>query len=272
MAILRKLVSNRGSSPLARGTQEPYEERLRRLRFIPAGAGNTYRHINAVIRQTVHPRWRGEHPHNLRQWDTEGRVIPAGAGNTLTKGYSNSSARGSSPLARGTRPGADRGDDVRRFIPAGAGNTSWVFRLGRYNPVHPRWRGEHDSYLEIVAPGAGSSPLARGTRSAVPDRRRAGRFIPAGAGNTVKCVDAAGKVTVHPRWRGEHSNAIEFVQESGGSSPLARGTPASSGSSWPAGRFIPAGAGNTFRSTGPAATLTVHPRWRGEHIGRPSFS
>ncbi|ENE50637.1 hypothetical protein ECP03022939_2730 [Escherichia coli P0302293.9] len=41
-----------GLSPLARGT---------RLRFIPAGAGNTLRRSAFFASRSVYPRWRGEH-------------------------------------------------------------------------------------------------------------------------------------------------------------------------------------------------------------------
>ena len=50
-----------GLSPLARGTQIVLVHFLQRLRFIPAGAGNTSE--TPVMRRliTVYPRWRGEH-------------------------------------------------------------------------------------------------------------------------------------------------------------------------------------------------------------------
>ena len=51
-----------------------------------------------------------------------------------------------------------------------------------------------------------------------------------------------------------------------GSSPLARGTPATK---WPLDsntRFIPARAGNTANADGRDAPRAVHPRSRGEHL------
>ncbi len=50
-----------GLSPLARGTRQNGLSSLVRLRFIPAGAGNTKKSdkINSV--RSVYPRWRGEH-------------------------------------------------------------------------------------------------------------------------------------------------------------------------------------------------------------------
>ena len=50
--------------------------------------------------------------------------------------------------------------------------------------VHPRWRGEHDLDSTKIYPGAGSSPLARGTLEWHAPGRQNMRFIPAGAGNT----------------------------------------------------------------------------------------
>ena len=50
-----------------------------------------------------------------------------------------------------------------------------------------------------------------------------------------------------------------------GSSPLARGTHTHAVAAYLYTRFIPAGAGNTAAFVSPRDTLTVHPRWRGEH-------
>ncbi len=91
-----------GLSPLARGTLSGNLEQCLIRRFIPAGAGNTERHPDALTRCAVYPRWRGEHyrytPHN-----------------ELTNGLS--------PLARGTLLPFDYLATKQRFIPAGAGNT-----------------------------------------------------------------------------------------------------------------------------------------------------
>ena len=52
-----------------------------------------------------------------------------------------------------------------------------------------------------------------------------------------------------------------------GSSPLARGTLGPLLSPCILGRFIPAGAGNTSPVSSRSGRRSVHPRWRGEHLG-----
>ncbi len=193
-------------------------------RFIPAGAGNTQSLEHAQRRHAVHPRWRGEHGSG---W---------AAGNAV---------RGSSPLARGTRPiAADVGCD-RRFIPAGAGNTPDGRASSHSSAVHPRWRGEHFRGLRPFFTFTGSSPLARGTRVARFEQYIHLRFIPAGAGNTTASAGRLAQTSVHPRWRGEHINARAGEWMRAGSSPLARGTHKLLPVRVAGPRFIPAGAGNT---------------------------
>ena len=149
--------ANTGLSPLARGTLPYRLPDIIFLRFIPAGAGNTYKTRTHPPRGAVYPRWRGEH-------------TPAAL--DLKKG------RGLSPLARGTRRDYSKEDAGDRFIPAGAGNTGSVcgsiaggagntvdgefFIAGA--PVYPRWRGEHyrDRFWNLQR--GGLSPLARGTQ------------------------------------------------------------------------------------------------------------
>ncbi len=153
----------------------------------------------------VHPRWRGEHAVN--------EVESNGAG-------------GSSPLARGTPHTARQQADEARFIPAGAGNTErgkgWTDKAA----VHPRWRGEHAIQIATVEIASGSSPLARGTRIRRHTTATWRRFIPAGAGNTPSAFSNLYRITVHPRWRGEHALHAHELTRKCGSSPLARGTPA----------------------------------------------
>jgi len=55
------LVNKTGSSPHARGTQQPAETSLSDDRFIPACAGNTPSVPLGHVQRPVHPRMRGEH-------------------------------------------------------------------------------------------------------------------------------------------------------------------------------------------------------------------
>ena len=131
-----------GLSPLARGTRQNGLSSLVRLRFIPAGAGNTCFRKSMDYCYSVYPRWRGEH----------GRTE-----------YKAVYLLGLSPLARGTLALQQQHPWPRRFIPAGAGNTRVGKSRGNRTPVYPRWRGEHSSHARppLIAPGL--SPLARGT-------------------------------------------------------------------------------------------------------------
>ncbi len=153
---------------------------------------------------------------------------------------------GLSPLARGT-PNIIQGiNNYRRFIPAGSGNTQRSQTPEMEIPVYPRWRGEHPCSVELKPGLIGLSPLARGTR-----RRRKfllpeARFIPAGAGNTCPVRQSSTIISVYPRWRGEHNSRLQTLTDSGGLSPLARGTPPADRFSLTDNRFIPAGAGNTW--------------------------
>ena len=112
---------------------------------------------------------------------------------------------GSSPQARGTLAPLIDPDRSDRFIPAGAGNTRLDTLEISDTPVHPRRRGEHRIVDAIVPDTCGSSPQARGTLVLIKLVILLTRFIPAGAGNTLRLVLAA----------------LLLI----GSSPQARGTP-----------------------------------------------
>ncbi len=153
-----------------------------------------------------------------------------------------------------------------RFIPAGAGNTGAKLPKLLNNTVYPRWRGEHPRKPTLEADTVGLSPLARGTPELLGSLIIAGRFIPAGAGNT---PDRPGRIfgsPVYPRWRGEHFYQNVIITDCGGLSPLARGTQLCQQPIRQCDRFIPAGAGNTPKYDNTNAVDAVYPRWRGEHI------
>ena len=94
--------ANTGLSPLARGTLHGFGFLFDGLRFIPAGAGNTYIRAKNKATATVYPRWRGEHIYQNISFYSHG---------------------GLSPLARGTHACSIGSEKGARFIPAGAGNT-----------------------------------------------------------------------------------------------------------------------------------------------------
>ncbi len=152
-----------GLSPLARGTRVFSRRWLPMRRFIPAGAGNTPPCPTVWINIAVYPRWRGEHWHKFLSAMLNG---------------------GLSPLARGTLRLHQNPAPVLRFIPAGAGNTSAPSEIAIFQPVYPRWRGEHASGAGFASMLDGLSPLARGTQLGRLGAFNIFRFIPAGAGNT----------------------------------------------------------------------------------------
>ncbi len=181
------------------------------------------------------------------------------------KNICNTRKNGLSPLARGARHSQADPATALRFIPAGAGNTPASSVYSARSPVYPRWRGEH-VITECSSPRAlGLSPLARGTLEPVFLSARNFRFIPAGAGNTVRIGFENLYAPVYPRWRGEHTPLPMKVLRIGGLSPLARGTRLCQQYSALGTRFIPAGAGNTRVFLRRWLTLAVYPRWRGEH-------
>ena len=152
-----------GSSPRGRGTLQLVARETAFVRFIPARAGNTPRSPMRSRAPSVYPRAGGEHQ---------------------ARDHDGSPDSGSSPRGRGTLLTHCAGFFAQRFIPARAGNTS--FAPATMNPwsVHPRAGGEHLSLNCSFTAAIGSSPRGRGTRGARGQRERAGRFIPARAGNT----------------------------------------------------------------------------------------
>ena len=194
------------------------------LGLIPARAGNTSKLVVVKGGGGAHPRSRGEHncgfsPHcylmgssplarGTQIWkcdyEEEGGLIPARAGNTRTTPHQNVGGMahprsrgehrcrcgntqqygGSSPLARGTRGGVRRVSGNRGLIPARAGNTCEGYVGYDFGWAHPRSRGEHVILNDVPTIGAGSSPLARGTLYLHAGGLDGEGLIPARAGNT----------------------------------------------------------------------------------------
>ena len=159
-------------------------------RFIPAHAENTIERRSRFRRRTVHPRARGEHG-----VVTKRVVVPSG----------------SSPRTRRTQISIICECSPIRFIPAHAENTSFCPARARWRSVHPRARGEHAPCRVLFERAHGSSPRTRRTRAISLAVIRFTRFIPAHAENTNGAGIGDKSETVHPRARGEHSEAGESV-------------------------------------------------------------
>ena len=155
--------------------------------------------------------------------------------------------------------------------------------------VHPRGRGEQEAPSMEKSIRSGSSPRTRGTVSGVTVRTDMRRFIPADAGNRKPLPSMFGTTSVHPRGRGEQLPPHSFGQlharfipaDAGnsqgrnspllpvrGSSPRTRGTVVHRSPTPVVRRFIPADAGNSESRRGHRAPFSVHPRGRGEQVGR----
>ena len=142
MSSAMRYQSCAGLSPLARGTLIKRRLHVRKLRFIPAHAGNTSAMALPRTKTAVYPRSRGEH-------------LAGSAGFTDEFGLS--------PLARGTHTDSCRLRPQTRFIPARAGNTMIRCAFSMVSAVHPRSRGEHCLFCVKSRLRIGSSPLTRGT-------------------------------------------------------------------------------------------------------------
>ena len=69
-----------GLSPLARGTHHYFGKSVIKNRFIPAGAGNTYRSNGRNTEFSVYPRWRGEHSTTENLYESNSGLSPLARG------------------------------------------------------------------------------------------------------------------------------------------------------------------------------------------------
>ena len=172
--------------------------------IIPAYAGSTRPDDRRRARTSDHPRIRGEH------------------GGLLSR---PAFPHGSSPHTRGAPARHPLAASDARIIPAYAGSTTSTASIPRWQPDHPRIRGEHAVERTCVLIPLGSSPHTRG------------------ALRRLRVSDDL--LRDHPRIRGEHLWGLRQMRVTRGSSPHtrgARGVEVRPPTRW---RIIPAYAGST---------------------------
>ena len=228
-----------GLSPQVRGSPGAIDADLPAGGSIPAGAGEPQGHGQGARRRGVYPRRCGG-------------AAPSGSPRTPTSGLS--------PQVRGSRHRRPRDDRARGSIPAGAGEPVETAIPALRARVYPRRCGgaPGPAVRPPILPGL--SPQVRGSQLPGPPRRRAGRSIPAGAGEPHPSRRRAGSSGVYPRRCGGAATRVAEGVRAAGLSPQVRGSrpPARRGPG-PRGS-IPAGAGEPCGSTSRSTPPGVYPR------------
>ena len=218
------ILSQIGSSPLARGLLAAGSPPALGRRIIPARAGFTAPCWPPACAARDHPRSRGVY------------CAPRGRACTVA---------GLSPLARGLRSNSGWVPDAAGIIPARAGFTRRCAGSGSSRRDHPRSRGVYLVMFVLADSASGSSPLARGLPAADPGADPARGIIPARAGFTGRTRRGRLPGQDHPRSRGVYAMESAGILSQIGSSPLARGLRRGPARGPRQVRIIPARAGFT---------------------------
>ena len=176
-----------GLSPPTRGIPAKALSASRRLRSIPAYAGDPLLNARIVAVNAVYPRLRGGSPSTIRRIDC---------------------VCGLSPPTRGihilpTLPPADL-----RSIPAYAGDPRSSAACARQAGVYPRLRGGSRRVAAEQVGDEGLSPPTRGILVLRLDLRVKARSIPAYAGDPIIVSHDAPTLAVYPRLRGGSSSCV----------------------------------------------------------------
>ena len=152
-----------GSSPRMRGKHDLRQQPRRKLRIIPAHAGQTDLPAGRAIESADHPRACG----------ANASAAPA-----------KTPDAGSSPRMRGKRRNLFYFLCFGRIIPAHAGQTMRSKSKASASPDHPRACGANVPARAFGIFARGSSPRMRGKRQLTESDNFIARIIPAHAGQT----------------------------------------------------------------------------------------
>ena len=232
-------VARSGLSPRGRGKPLRPQCHPRRLRSIPAWAGETAPRTALAPLMSVYPRVGGGN----WSWPTASRIN-----------------RGLSPRGRGKLWGVASMCSLFRSIPAWAGETAWTCGHLCFVKVYPRVGGGNWRSSALIVSHRGLSPRGRGKPIAHVKRLNMSRSIPAWAGETTTTDTYAGLYPVYPRVGGGNVLETPVSVPPVGLSPRGRGK--LPGWQTPHGtlRSIPAWAGETWALKFTNLTVTVYPR------------
>ena len=156
-----------GSSPRMRGAPDTDGEHQGGRRIIPADAGSTSSLNWPVSLIWDHPRGCGEHSVAFSVAEIE---------------------KGSSPRMRGAPNSLIQERSIGGIIPADAGSTKFFGHSLAEAEDHPRGCGEHQSWLMVCGPIAGSSPRMREALVRTVRCENPTGIIPADAGSTIQIL------------------------------------------------------------------------------------
>ncbi len=274
LAVLIARQPRGGLSPRGRGKHRPALATARRLRSIPAWAGETTRRNWSRGCPRVYPRVGGGNP-------AVTVFIPP--------------IKGLSPRGRGKLPGVAPDRHPPGSIPAWAGETRGRPPPGMPSKVYPRVGGGNCRLLGIPNAQEGLSPRGRGKRLILFSRTASPRSIPAWAGKPAPGSGGDTQCRSIPAWAGEtHGRAAVahlvgvYPRVGGGNgfpafpncpprglSPRGRGKPRWVARFCAAIRSIPAWAGETRQNRRWGCKPGVYPRVGGGNppaIGIAAFA
>ena len=217
------LASLNGSPPHAWGRRICNPFRVTRFRFTPTCVGKTHGPEASSMPWPVHPHMRGEDM-TIANFDnnTDGspphawgrlltglhvglvvRFTPTCVGKTISNHPDCRASAGSPPHAWGRLHTQATLVAGNRFTPTCVGKTSGGTLPCGGGLVHPHMRGEDNLQQRRWHLVAGSPPHAWGRRRVRAGRIRNPRFTPTCVGKTVRLLDGATAIPVHPHMRGE---------------------------------------------------------------------
>ena len=222
-------MSRGGLSPRGRGKLARRKKGRRRLRSIPAWAGQTsLQNIPDAVRtvyprvgganlpasttlrykEGLSPRGRGKLPAQVGRVRRR-RVYPRLAGETRRGAPSRSELSSLSPRGRGKRPANQQPEPRPRSIPAWAGQTMPDQGIQDVAPVYPRVGGANPLIVDNFLALPGLSPRGRGKLLSISSPYQRFRSIPAWAGQTRSQSRLYTDQKVYPRVGGANSISSE---------------------------------------------------------------